>query len=222
MMEMEGCIRTRKNFYAFLYRMYLEEPPRKLAEDLVNKKVPIPESMSLNDDMIDGFNLLKEYMDKSTDVEEVYEKLRDEYTRLFLGPPVAIIPPYESVYRAETREGTPEMMNILLKVKEAYRRAGIIKSKEYKEPEDHIAFELRFMHYLCEEALKVIGDGARVQNCLTLQKEFMDEHLRQWVPKFCDDLYANERSDFYKCIAKITKGFLLLDSEMLGELLESI
>jgi len=222
MMETKECIQTRKNFYAFLYRMYLEEPPRKLAEDLVSKKVPIPENMSLNDDMIDGFSLLKEYIDKSTDVEAVYEKLRDEYTRLFLGLPVAIIPPYESVYRCETREGTPERVGVLLKVKEDYRRAGISKSKEYKEPEDHIAFELRFMHYLCEEELKAIGDGARMRDCLTLQREFMDEHLLQWVPKLCDDLYENEQSDFYKCIAKMTKGFLLLDSEMLDELLAGL
>ncbi|UZE92260.1 MAG: molecular chaperone TorD family protein [Methanosarcinales archaeon] len=222
MTEIEECLQMRENFYAFLYRMYLEEPPRKLAEDLVNKNVPIPKSVSLNDEVADGFDLLKEYMNKCTDVDDVCEKLRDEYTRLFLGPPVAIIPPYESVYGAETRDGTPERMNILLKVKEAYRRAGIIKSKEYKEPEDHIAFELRFMHYLCEEALKAIGDGARVRNCLTLQKEFMDEHLRQWVPKFCDDLYDNKRSDFYKGIAKIAKGFLLLDSELIDELLEGL
>jgi anaerobic sulfite reductase subunit A len=199
--------------------MYLEEPPRELAEDLVSKKVPVL-GTSLNDDTVDGFNLLKEYMNRCTDVDDICEKLRDEYTRLFLGPPVAIIPPYESVYRCKTREGTPERVSILLKVKRDYRGAGISKSKAYKEPEDHIAFELRFMHYLCEEELKAVDDRRHIRDCLTLQREFMNEHLLQWVPVFCDDILECEQAEFYKCIAKITKGFLSLERDVIDELLE--
>ncbi len=216
MTEIEGCLQTRKNFYAFLYRMYLEEPPRKLAEDLVNKKVPIPDLKSLNDDMIEGFKMLKKFMETSKDVEDVHEKLTDEYTRIFLGPGVPMVPPYESMYIDDVMMGKS-----LLDVKKVYRKAGIGKSRDYPEPEDHIAFELKFMHWLCEEGLNA-GDDGRVKECLTLQKTFMNEHLMRWVPKFCDDVYGNERSDFYKCIAKVTKGFLLLDSELIDELLEDL
>ena len=50
----------------------------------------------------------------------------------------------------------------------------------------------------------------------------MDEHLVQWAPRYCDALYEYKRSNFYKGVAKLTKGFILLDDVMLTELLESV
>jgi len=171
-------LKARKSFYAFLYRMYLEEPPRELAEDLVNKKFLIPDLESLNEDMAEGFEVLKKFMKKSKDVDEVHEKLIDEYTRLFLGPGRLPVPPYESMYMDGKMMG-----NSLLEVKKVYRKAGVGKAGDYAEPEDHIAFELRFMHWLCEEGINT-GDSERMKECLTLQKDFMNEHLMRWVPKF--------------------------------------
>jgi len=40
------------------------------------------------------------------------------------------------------------------------------------------------------------------------------------VPYFCDALYEYKQSDFYKGIAKLTKGFLLLEDAVIVELLE--
>lgn len=210
----EELLKTRKEFYAFLYRMYLEEPPRELAEDLVNKMVQIPDLKSLNEDMAEGFEMLRKFMKASKDVDVVHDKLTDEYTRLFLGPGTPSVPPYESMYV----DG--EMMGAsLLSLKKDYRKAGIARSSSYKEPEDHIAFELKFMHHLCEEALE---NEERMKECLSLQRKFMDEHLMKWVPDFCDDLYKSKRSDFYKGIAKITKGFIFLEKDVIDELSETI
>ncbi len=212
---MGELLKVRKGFYAFLYRMYLEEPPRELAEDLVNKKFPVPDLESLNEDMAEGFKMLKKFMKTSKDVDEVHEKLTDEYTRLFLGPGRLPVPPYESMYMDGTMMGKS-----LLEVKKVYRKAGVGKSGDYAEPEDHIAFELKFMHWLCEEGINA-GDDERVKESIALQKDFMNEHLMRWAPKFCDDLYESKQADFYKGIAKVTKGFLLLDSELIDEFLES-
>ena len=210
MTEIEEFLKLRENLYAFLYRMYVEEPPFELAEDLVNNRFPIPDLKPLNEDMTDGFEMLRKFMKESKDVDVVHEKLTDEYTRLFLGPGSPSVPPYESMYIDGNMMGPS-----LLRLKKDYRNAGVAKSEDYPEPEDHISFELKFMQHLCEETLESEGYGRK---CLNLQKEFMDGHLMKWVPDFCDNLYKSEQSDFYKGIAKITKGFIFLDKDWIDEL----
>ena len=39
------------------------------------------------------------------------------------------------------------------RVLSAYWNAGVNKTKEFTEPEDHIAIELQFMEYLCRKTV---------------------------------------------------------------------
>jgi len=215
--ETKEPLEIRRDFYAILYRMYLEEPPRELADDLVNEKFSSPR-LTLDEELSDGFRGLKEFMEKSKgkEADELHEDLVDEYIRLFIGPHRLPVQPYESWWVDGKLMGES-----LLKVKRDYRKAGIVKSRDYAEPEDHIALELRFMHYLCEEELSTDNEERFVE-CLNLQKDFLNEHLLRWVPDFCDALYECELSDFYKNIAKLTKGFLLLEDAVIMELLKTV
>ena len=81
------------------------------------------------------------------------------------------------------------------------------------------AFELKFMHHLCE-----LGFGAENEEkrraCLKQQKKILNDHLLKWVPDFCDALYEYKQSDFYKGIAKLTKGFLLLEDAVIVEIIK--
>ncbi|MHC1600517.1 MAG: TorD/DmsD family molecular chaperone [Candidatus Methanospirareceae archaeon] len=221
MSKTEEILKTRRDFYAFLCRMYLEEPARELADDLVNERLffPDPKALELNEDLSMGFLELREFVDRSRGktVDELQEELRDEYTRLFIGPHRLPVQPYESWWIDGKLMG-----NSLLKVKNEYRKAGIAKSRDYAEPEDHIAFELKFMQYLCEEEISTMDNNERIAECLKLQHKFLNEHLLQWVPVFCDSLYECELSDFFKGVAKITKGFILLDAHVIAELLEML
>ncbi|MCK4475544.1 MAG: molecular chaperone TorD family protein [Methanophagales archaeon] len=214
--ETKEILEMRRNFYAFLYRMYLEEPPKELADDLVKGKISFPDLIPLDEELSEGFRGLKEFMEKDKDkaADELYENLVDEFTLLFIGPHRLPVQPYESWWMDGKLMGES-----LLKVKRACRKAGIVKSGDYAEPEDHIAFELKFMHYLCEEELSSDNEE-RIEECLNLQKEFLNDHLLRWVPDFCDALYECELSNFYKGIAKLTKGFLLLEDAVIDELLE--
>jgi len=218
--EIEEILELRRNFYAFLYRMYLEEPARELADDLVNERFHFQDmtSLDLNAELSEGFRLLKGFMKKSKgkEVDALHEDLRDEYTLLFIGPFKLPVQPYESWWVSGKLRGEP-----LVKLKRDYREAGIAKSPEFVEPEDHIAFELKFMHYLCEEALSA-DTRERVKECLKLQREFLDNHMLKWMPNYCDALYEYKLSEFYKGIAKLTKGFILLDDAVISDLLDSV
>ncbi len=212
----KGILETRRNFYALLYRMYLEPPSREFVDDLMNERFYLPGLIS-DEELAEGFKLVREFVEKSKDkaIDELHKDLVGEYTRLFIGPHRLPVQPYESWWVDGKLMGES-----LLKVKQVYRKAGIAKVKEYAEPEDHIAFELRFMHYLCEAELSADTEE-RIAECLNMQKEYLNEHLLRWVPDFCDALTENELSEFYKGIARLTKGFILLEEAVIEELLES-
>ena len=220
MNEIKEILETRRTFYAFLFQMYVEAPNRTFVDDLVNERFHFEEltSLDVNEDLAEGFRLLNEFMEKSKgkEVDALHEALVDEYTRLFIGPFRLPVQPYEAWWVSGHLLGEP-----LVKVKAFYRKAGIAKSREYKEPEDHIAFELKFMQHLCEEGAAA-DTQERVKDCIALQREFLDAHILKWVPAFCDALYAYERTDFYKGIAKLTKGFILLEDVVVSDLLETI
>jgi TorA maturation chaperone TorD len=198
-MDMEEIYRSRAEFYAFLSRMFVEEPPLKLAEDIASRKFPVIEVSSFNSDFAEGVHLIKKFMKSERDAKKIFNTLCEEYTRLFLGPSPVMFP-YESRYVDGIMMGKS-----LIKVKEEYRCAGLEKVQGYHEPEDHIAVELGFMSRLCRN---------KTNEAFKIQKEFLDNHLLKWVPKFCDELYKKSENDFYKGIGKLTKGFIISEKDV--------
>lgn len=192
----EDIDRARAGLYAFLSRMFLEEPPRELAWDIANGRFRLPDCP--NEDFAEGARLIGKFMEEGKDAAKVHNELCSEYTRLFVGP-APVMFPYESRYI----DGSM-MAKSLLRVKKEYRRAGLVRAKGFHEPEDHISAELAFMGYLC-------GSG----NSQAAQRDFLDNHLLRWVPGFCDELFRNSSSDFFRGIGKLTRGFLALEKDSL-------
>jgi anaerobic sulfite reductase subunit A len=214
-MEIEELLKTREGLYSFLSRMYLEEPPRVLSEDMAAKRLSLPEDLSsLNTDLREGFMELKEFMDSvKADADKLYDDLAWEYTRLFIGPSKDVILPYESSYGKKNFTG-----KAVLEAKDRYRKAGISKAAACPEPEDHVALELDFMANLCRRMAEKINAADDVKDELAIQREFLEECLQRWVPRFCDDIIKSPEADFYRGIARITKGFLDFDSAMIEEI----
>ncbi len=202
----DEIFRARMNLYAFLSRMFVEEPPFELAEDIAKGKLIFQQTSSFDRDFAEGLYLFSKFAQTNKDPVNIHEILSGEYTRLFIGPAPAMFP-YESRYL----EGSI-MGKSLIRIKELYRQAGLNKVQEYHEPEDHIAVELGFMGHLCRER----SDGS-----LRMQMDFLDNHLLKWVPLFCDELYKKSSNDLYRGISRITKGFLISEKELLKELHES-
>lgn len=202
----DEVFKARANFYAFLSRMFVEEPPYELAEDIAGGKFQFPITSSFNRDFSDGLSLFEKFAKSNNDAADIHEKLCREFTRLFVGP-VPKMFPYESTYI----DGSM-MAKSLLKVKEEYRKAELLRAKDYHEPEDHIAMELGFMSNLCRNG---------VSGSLRIQSDFLKDHLSKWAPVFCDELCEKSGNDFYRGIGKITKGFLISEKELLDEMHEA-
>ena len=204
--EMHETAEHRSNSYGFLSIVYLQEPTKKFIKLLVESNI---------------LNLVSEpalqFEDQITnDVSNKFlNELVLEYTRLFIGPGKHVSP-YESVYRdnedALWSETTVEVKNFI-------EASGLAYSCNWHGLPDHIGVELEFMHRLTchEREARAKGDQKAAIHCLEFEKRFIDEHLSQWVPAFCDKVKEESRVGFYGAMAEFTKQFIGFDSKLVDK-----
>jgi TorA maturation chaperone TorD len=54
---------------------------------------------------------------------------------------------------------------------------------------------------------------------LNLERNFLREHIMEWVPGFCERVADMAEFDFYRGIARMTKGFVVDDYETIVSLI---
>jgi TorA maturation chaperone TorD len=91
-----------------------------------------------------------------------------------------------------------------------------------QEADDHLGLELDFMYQLSNQALECLKtqEYTRFREVLGDQKDFLQEHLLKWVSDLTEKILASAKLDFYPGMAKILKGYLVVDLEALEELLD--
>jgi TorA maturation chaperone TorD len=117
-------------------------------------------------------------------------------------------PPYEALYLSPRKE-----TDHLLKVVTFYKKAGLRVSRDARERMDYLGLELAFMAELCvrESGFVKRGNKGGRAKVLALEKEFLAEHLLLWVPEYCRLAIAAAKTDFFKGIAHLLRGFLQED-----------
>ena len=194
---------ARANFYRFLSRLYLLEVDEALWNAMQNMTFPVD---AAEGDMKAGFELMRGYLDANAegDLAAVLDDLAVDYARIFLSAGVAqgkAAFPYESVY---TSRKHLVMQDSRMDVVALYAKRGVTPSKDnYHVPEDHLG-------YLCEYMAILIDEGAADE-----QKAFLKNHLLNWVSAFTVDMGKYAATDFYGGLAKLTRGFLLLEQEIM-------
>lgn len=132
-----------------------------------------------------------------------------EYVQLFEYNPTC--PPYETFYVDNEKNKGSE---ILLSVLRCYQEFGLEQSADFSELGDHISLELEFMHFLSfKEGEAVENDDKDIEKYVLGQKRFIENHLRKWVPAFCDRLTKTTRLSHYKALAALTKNFILRECD---------
>lgn len=127
-----------------------------------------------------------------------------DFGTLFLNP-AAHLSPHESLYNYSLEE-TPKLWGkVTEEVQAIYRSVGLTVDEEAALIPDHIAMELLFMSYL-------VGNGLVEQ-----QRTFMEDHLFQWVPDYCDEVEKHAHTMFYREVAVVLREFVLSDHEELAE-----
>ncbi|MFQ5965781.1 MAG: molecular chaperone [Candidatus Scalinduaceae bacterium] len=205
-MKMDETTEYRSNSYGFLSIVYLQEPTREFIKSLRESNI------------LDVLNKSGLHFDEQTTNDVSDKFLNDlvlEYTRLFIGPGKHISP-YESVYRdnedALWTETTVEVKNFI-------ESLGLEYSYDWSGLPDHIGVELELMQRLTcrEKEAWSQEDKETAIRCLEFEKKFIDEHLSQWVPIFCDKVTKESRVTFYGEMAELTKQFIDFDSKLIDK-----
>ena len=169
---------ARSQVYALLAKLFRAEPDGELLARL--RDLHTLQALSeLGLTLGPGFHDLP--------VDKLMEDLAIEYTQLFVGPGPHLSP-HESVHTesGEIRDGElwgPQTV----KVKAFIEAAGLSYADDFHEMPDHVSAEFEFMAKLtAHEAERwQAGDEENALGSLQIQRRFFDEHINQWVPRFC-------------------------------------
>ncbi|MEA1961393.1 MAG: molecular chaperone TorD family protein [Bacillota bacterium] len=209
--------------YDLLRRIFVEEPSRELIKALHNEdflhNLPLnEESEELRRGVEDVSNYLKSF-DVLSNAE--FEKLHWDYTRMFIGPYELPAPPWESAYLDEDRMLFQETT---LQVRRTYLKYRFLPRYYMQEADDHLGLELDFMYRLSHMAADsaLSRDINTCKQILVDQKNFLEQHLLNWVPLFADNVNESANTAFYIGFAKILKHYLQLDYDVISEILEEL
>lgn len=193
--------------YGLLARLFREEIDSDTFDDL---RFLQQQSTREDDIMSKGIGLIESYVsvDESEKASRLIE-LAVDFVRVFVGHGTdghSAAYPYESVYTSDKRL---VMQQARKEVAAVYASHGVGSQPSWKEGEDHLAAELEFMQILC-----LRGCGSK--DVLTSQKIFLESHLLNWAPLMAADMMRFAKTDFYRGLAFMLKGFLVLDGEFLA------
>ncbi len=131
-------------------------------------------------------------VDLQLDSKEEEEEIVADFESLFVYPGGSL-PPLESLHA----EGT----NIADSVTGFYYGTGLTFDEEYETLPDHISLELLFMSYLIDTDNR------------ELQRKFLEQHIANWVPYYCEEVVKQAKTLFYREIAEIAKDFIEYEYE---------
>jgi len=135
--------------------------------------------------------------DFSLEASEPIGAIAEDFHNLF-SCPHGSLQPIESVFAFSTEAGYSN-------VDDVYSRAGLVIHESYEAAPDHLSIELLFMSYLVENEKT------------ELEKIFLEQHLMNWVPYYCDEVMKQAKTMFYREIADIVKDFLTAEYDAYGD-----
>lgn len=208
---------NRENLYRFLGRLYKVEVDQQLLEQMKTMNFPVE---CCESQLSEGYRILKEYIGNYC--SDPLNDLAVDYAKVFLGAGISegsAAFPYESVYTSKKKIMMQEARDEVMAI---YAAKGLSKDNEITDSfEDNIALELEFMAFLCHETQGLLETQKEEEllSSLKEQMDFLNQHLLNWVPRFCNDIEKYADTNFYKGIGKITNGYLHLDYTILESLI---
>lgn len=125
--------------------------------------------------------------------------------------------PYESVFTSRDglimQEARDDVYRYML-------AEHVCPQESLRIPEDHIAFVFEFMAILCGRFNNELERGAYREafRLLDVQRNFFEKHIESWIGKLCDAIDACCRTDFYRGVSEMTRGFVRVEHELLDGL----
>jgi putative dimethyl sulfoxide reductase chaperone len=132
------------------------------------------------------------------------------YTRLFLGPPEMLAPPYASFY---LDQGGRLMGPSSIEMMKYYKRAGLRIDDDFNDMPDHVAVALEFLYYLLfrELTAEIENDQEEKTKLENTRISFWNSYIVSWVPRFCHLIVTADEHPFYTglghCLDRFARNF---------------
>lgn len=129
--------------------------------------------------------------------------------------------PYESVFTSRDglimQEARDNVYRIML-------AEHLEPNQNLRIPEDHIAFIFEFVANLCARYNEAVesGNEAEAMRLFAVQRDFFNDHIASWIDQLCDAIEGCCRTDFYRGVSQMTRGFVRADGEMLKEMEDAL
>ncbi|SDZ16391.1 TorD/DmsD family molecular chaperone [Tindallia californiensis] len=144
-----------------------------------------------------------------TEIEttKLSEEIRGDYLALFVGPKALLAPPYGSLYLENKHQIMGDSTREAMKF---YEAAGLKKTDEMNEPDDHICIELEFVYYLISRVVESCEaeNYEAAEEFGKLQQEFLKRHVGNWVRPFTQNVNRQAKTHFYKHLGLATELFV--------------
>lgn len=188
-----------------LAQLYRKEADGPLIDSLRAMRFP---AHSGNEDADKGARALVTYLSRNG--ARAQEELAADFSRVFLGSGLdsfSAAYPVESVHTGRKRLVMQGARDEVLAI---YRAFGLERTDQLKEGEDHISFELAFLQVLMERTARTLREGDLAGACsfVAAQRNFLDDHLLNWVPRFAEQMRFFSKTDFYRGLSYLTVGYL--------------
>ena len=129
--------------------------------------------------------------------------------------------PYESVFTSDEgllfQESYHEVYHL-------FKEQGAKRAEGLDYPDDHLTFLCGFLALLSRRAIEALeaGDAAGAREQVALSQDVLRDHVLSWFDDFEELALRILKTRFYRGVLKMSKGFFLLDAEVLAEMGEEL
>lgn len=221
LLSIEALLISRMYLYEVFHKAMGGQPTQELCSALAS-----PKTLDVVDEYCEHSEALRELkgllsslgesLDEPSRFEEFLDSIRDEYTRLYVGPGQIKAHPFETVYR----ERQPILFSTnTLAVRQAYATYRYESAYKGRLPEDHASIMCTFMSKLAEKTYAAcIGRRwSEVLELLEFQQTFAIEHMASWLPDFSRLQGKEERASFYPKLSAALSDFVGIEVGFLAE-----
>ena len=218
--ELTAVNSGRASFYRMLAYCYFKELTQEQIEHLAGLDF---KGMDGDDPLIaEGFEDMCKYLRKMN--TGTRQELAVDYAHTFLAAgnyTSFAATPFESVFTSETGLLMQEARDEVYKM---YCEAQIQPDESLHTPEDHVTFEFEFLAELLDRINAALKEK-RWQDALALAQtvqKFHTEHQLNWIDDLCDAIADTANTRFYRGLAKVTRGFVHLEEEVISDMIDAI
>lgn len=188
-----------------LLSMGLLLPTNQLAEVLSNGDYASALGASIKARGFESFDETTLETYRNSDVEEVFHRIRREYTRLFAMPKNVLVSPYAGVWHAE-KVGVQPVLFVnkeSMGVERFMKSCGLEAREGKNEPFDHIGTEFEFLNYLCLRRSGFMAASGSDDAPENAYEVFYEQHIAPWVGDFAKALAEHAEEPLYRVLADV-------------------